>query len=307
MTILNNNQIGNYYHQNPAKLTNSILREALTSQISKAKSRSTLNLKQKLFANQLIAASKDKLKLTYLLNQQLFATSATKETAEAANIPFKNHKLLNLKWSPPTTQTTTAETGTEQPSHLISSDSKTVCFHPYCAGCFETNAVRATQPLRRNAYTYWEISLKESTCQGTSVMIGVGTAQASLNSIGYLNLIGIDKCSWGLSNKGQLWHDNVCTSFCSEDEIFATPDCRIGCLFDGYTGRITYFKNGKLLNPQQACAFADLPVKRCDLYPMVSSTVAKSVLRLECAYESFPTLKDLCRNKLTSIPYSFLN
>ncbi len=150
---------------------------------------------------------------------------------------------------------------------------------------------------------------------GTSVMIGIGTREASLMSDGYLNLIGIDKFSWGLSNKGHLWHDNISRNFCDSFDQTAEQqsDLKIGCLFDGYKGRLAYFKNGQFIN----LAFTNIPVNLYDLYPMVSSTVAKSIIRIESAYESFPSLSDLCRDKLLRdkkslsaaqcIPYSFLN
>jgi len=221
---------------------------------------------------------------------------------QATRVPFKSHKPLDWSWH------YEMESGcnVDSPPLLLSNDAKSVCFHPYCMGCFETNAIRGNKPLKLNALTYWEISLAEGVCAGTSVMVGVGRSRAKLNSNGYINLIGGDAHGWGLSNKGHLWHDNQSRVYCnplSDDNNKGS--IRIGCLFDGYNGRLAFFKNGVCLG----VAFENLldtSNSQCDsddegnllLYPMVSSTVSKSVMRLEMACENFATLKEMCRESV---------
>lgn len=191
---------------------------------------------------------------------------------------------------------------------VLSSDMKSVCLHADCSSCFETCGVRGNKPLKRNALTYWEVTILNKACSGTSLMIGVGTSEASLTSSGYLNLLGNDQCSWGLAHTGTTWHNNESTPYCNQFE--ATGPVTIGCMFDGYNGTLAYYKYGKCLG----VAFKDMFRLKEPLYPMVSSTVAQSVFRIDVVYQSFPTLLELSRqsvldNKLefSDLPRSIVN
>jgi hypothetical protein len=287
MTIFNNQQ--NKYTSYSKSSSSLLLREALTSQVQfKPTNRQAnfLTLKQQF--TRFLSTDQfqlEKSKLNDLLN--IYPTTTSNHFD---NIPIRNYRVLNLTWS------NLNSTGIHEdlPSYILSNDFKSACIHPYCSGCFETYAIRTNQSLKRNCLTYWEISLKDYICSGTSVMIGIGTKEAILASNGYLNLIGMDKNSWGLSNKGHLWHDNISKSFCDsfDDDKHCGRDIRIGCLYDGYSGRVAYFKDGNCIG----VAFMNLPVEM-ELYPMVSSTVAKSIIKLERAFESFPSLKELARAK----------
>ena len=301
MTIFNNIHHKPYSKSSSStSSSSSLLREALTSTVQFKHQRSNqtnfLTLKQQF--TRFLSTDQfqlEKSKLNELLNIYPSASLSshpisTSTPSHIDNIPIKNYRVLNLTWS------NANSTGIHEdlPSFILSNDSKSACIHPYCSGCFETYAIRTNQSLKRNCLTYWEISLKDYVCSGTSVMIGIGTKEAILASNGYLNLIGMDKNSWGLSNKGHLWHDNISKSFCDsfDDDKHCGRDIRIGCLYDGYSGRVAYFKDGKLIG----VAFMNLPVE-IELYPMVSSTVAKSIIKLERAFESFPSLKELARSK----------
>lgn len=199
---------------------------------------------------------------------------------EQSTVPIQTNYQLDLKWE------------SKLDDSVLSSDMKSVCFHADCTGCFETSAVRGNQPLKSNAFTYWEVTILNKNCSGTSLMVGVGTNQASLKSNGYLNLIGKDQFSWGLAHTGTLWHDNRSSSYCNPFE--STGPITIGCLFDGYNGTLSYYKDGKCLG----VAFRNLIQSNEQLYPMVSSTVAKSVFRIDAAYQSFPTLLELSRQSV---------
>ena len=240
--------------------------------------------------NYLDASCLTKAKLNECLNKTCSASSV--------RAPFKAYKPLDWSWSYEMESSCNADS----PPLLLSADAKTVCFHPYCMGCFETNAIRVNRALKLNAFTYWEVSLPEAVCGGTSVMVGVGRRGAKLNANGYINLIGADQQSWGLSNKGALWHDNETRAHCPPFDVDSGANMRIGCLFDGYHGRLAFFRNGVYLG----VAFDNLITRNaqglCDaeheLYAMVSSTVSKSMMRLEVACESFATLKEMCRERV---------
>ena len=171
-------------------------------------------------------------------------------------------------------------------------------FHPNKS--FGTSAIRGDRPLLKNAFTYWQITISDRIF-GTSIMIGIGTKDAKTKSIGYLNLLGIDSNSWGLSHKGILWHDNCSKQFTN---AFDENKCvKIGCLFDGYKGRLAYFINDVYMG----IAFDDIKVARrmeggeekgeeveC-LYPMISSTMSQCIMKLDFCYQTFPTLQEICR------------
>lgn len=193
-------------------------------------------------------------------------------------------------------------------SLLISDDSKSVCIHSDCQSCFETEAVRGGTPLKRQAFTYWEVSILNENLSGTSIQIGLGNRDASTKAFGYLNLLGSDSNSYGLSHDGRIWHANQINNFCGP---WNESQVKIGCLFNGFTGKLSFFKNGTPLG----VAFENIDMTK-DWFPMVSSTAVQSGFRFECVYESFPSLMDICRKavlknqmKLSreAVPVSVLN
>jgi SPRY domain-containing SOCS box protein 3 len=204
------------------------------------------------------------------------------------NVPIKSgyHKI-DWQWSQSTEST------------ILSNDKKSVCFHAECESCFETDAVRGNKPLKRNAFTYWEVNILNEHLNGTSMQIGIGNKNAHFNTIGYLNLLGSDKNSYGLTHTGQLWHRNEGTKFC---ESWNEPEAIIGCLFNGYNGQLSYYKNGKCLG----VAFKNIDMNE-NLYPMISSTIAQSAFRLGFVCETFPSLKDLCRKSIVEQRISTFN
>lgn len=57
----------------------------------------------------------------------------------------------------------------------------------------------------------------------------------------FTNLLGEDKNGWGLSHKGLLWHDGMARNYTKRfKENQAT---KIGILFDGIAGTLTYYKD----------------------------------------------------------------
>lgn len=73
------------------------------------------------------------------------------------------------------------------------------------------------------------------------MMFGIGTKKARLHVNAFTNLLGEDKNGWGLSHKGLLWHGGIARNYTKRfKENQAT---RIGILFDGIAGTLTYYKD----------------------------------------------------------------
>ena len=144
---------------------------------------------------------------------------------------------------------------------------------------------------------YWEIQVTDRLF-GTSMMFGVATRNCAVHADSFVNLIGTDCHGWGLSHKGILWHDSLWSKYTKPfKENTAT---RIGMLYDGHTGTLTYFKDGVNLG----IAFKDLNKISDKLYPMVCSTAAKTQMTLIKTCRDFYNLQDMCRhiiwNKLSN-------
>lgn len=120
-------------------------------------------------------------------------------------------------------------------------------------------------------------------------MFGIGTKKARLHVSNFINLIGEDENSWGLSHKGLLWHKGQFAHYTKPfRENQATT---VGVLFDGIEGTLTFYKDGECLG----VAFEGLQQIREPLYPMVSSTAAKTEMALVYMKRDFVNLQDRCR------------
>ena len=73
-------------------------------------------------------------------------------------------------------------------------------------------------------------------------MFGIGTQKARLHVDAFVNMLGENEDSWGLSHKGCLWHNGSYRHYTKnfKENISTT----IGILFDGIAGTLTYFKDG---------------------------------------------------------------
>ena len=121
---------------------------------------------------------------------------------------------------------------------------------------------------------------------GTSMMFGIGTRKSLLHMESFVNLIGCDVNAWGLSHKGLLWHNDEWKSFTKPfPENKATT---LGLLFDGVAGTLSYFKDGVDLG----VAFTGLNLVKDKLYPMISSTAAKTEMTLQNMQRDFFNLQD---------------
>ena len=85
------------------------------------------------------------------------------------------------------------------------------CISCFCISRFHPNeskggtaGVRGTRMLNGGRF-YWEINVSQRVF-GTSMMFGIGTKSARLHVDAFVNMLGVDTNSWGLSHKGSLWH-----------------------------------------------------------------------------------------------------
>ena len=162
---------------------------------------------------------------------------------------------------------------------------KTVHFHPNWSN--GTAAVRGNTPLKHGRH-YWEISLTKRIF-GTSMMFGLCTKKSRMHVDSFINLLGEDNQSWGLSHKGLVWHKGKWRHYTkSFRENEATT---IGLLLDCDQGTLTYYKDGACLG----IAFTGLDKVDEDLYPVISSTAAKTEMTLGVTLRGFHDLQDRCR------------
>ena len=163
-------------------------------------------------------------------------------------------------------------------------------FHPNWSN--GTAGVRGTRVLNGGRF-YWEINVSQRIF-GTSMMFGIGTRKARLHVDAFVNMLGEDENSWGLSHKGLLWHGGHHKQYIKPfRENIATT---IGLYFDGVSGTLTYFKDNVCLG----VAFTGLHDITEPLYPIVCSTAAKTEMALGVLKRDFQSLQDRCRATILS-------
>ncbi|KAL3868904.1 hypothetical protein ACJMK2_041659 [Sinanodonta woodiana] len=167
---------------------------------------------------------------------------------------------------------------------------ETAHFHPNWSN--GTAAVRGTRCLNYGRH-YWEIKVSQRIF-GTSMMFGVGTKKARLYVDAFVNLLGEDGESWGLSHKGLIWHNAKCRQYCKP--FRENESTVIGILFDWNNGTLSYYKDGE----DMGVAFAGLNRCQDSLYPIVCSTAAKTEMTLGKRRRSFLNLQDRCRATIIS-------
>ncbi|XP_007885827.1 SPRY domain-containing SOCS box protein 3 [Callorhinchus milii] len=150
-----------------------------------------------------------------------------------------------------------------------------------------TAGVRGTKGFNHGEH-YWEIEFLEPP-YGTSVMVGAGTRRALLHTGNYqfINMLGMDSESWGLSYKGTIWHDGQSRQY---TEPFYEQATIIGINLNLYTGTMTFYRNGQNLG----VAFSGLNKVGASLYPIASSTAAETELQLGVRGCRFHSLQEWC-------------
>lgn len=173
---------------------------------------------------------------------------------------------------------------------LLGTRQQTAHFHPNWSN--GTAGVRGTRCLNYGTH-YWEVKVSQRLF-GTSMMFGVGTKHARLHVDAFVNLVGEDDQSWGLSHKGVAWHSGKRRNFTKPfHENEATT---VGILFDWSKGTLSYFKDGESLG----VAFTGLNRVNQELYPIVCSTAAKTEMTLGRRRRMYHNLQDRCRAAIMS-------
>lgn len=122
------------------------------------------------------------------------------------------------------------------------------------------------------------------------MMFGVGTASTRLHVDAFINLLGENQCSMGLSHKGLAWYNGSWKQYTKPfRENEATT---LGLLFHGIKGTLTYYKDGECLG----VAFDGLQNIEQNLYPIVTSTAAKTEMTLANTRRCYTSLQDRCRS-----------
>jgi len=182
------------------------------------------------------------------------------------------------------------------PDQLASSiqiDGKTVVFHPnYSSG---TAAVVGDKSLAGQQHHYWELKLM-FPMYGTDVMVGLATKKLDIATFSrqFVSLIGQDANSWGYSYHGYTQHSGIKTRY---GQKWKKGDF-IGIHLDAWRGHLSFFHN---LVPQ-GLAFTGL--SGLELFPVVSSTAAKSEIKLVTALSFDTSLQFECYKKLLEIHHS---
>jgi len=171
---------------------------------------------------------------------------------------------------------------------LVQNNSREVYFHPdYSCG---TAAIRGKRQLNEGEEHYWEIKMS-SAVYGTDMMIGVGASTVDLNKYKsqFCSIIGKDTDSWGISYFGTLHHNGKTKEYTRKFERGSI----IGCHLDLWKGTLSFYKNGEPLG----IAFDGLLGKK--LYPLISSTAARTKMKLLCSYNTNFSLQYLCCKQIS--------
>ncbi|XP_057187688.1 SPRY domain-containing SOCS box protein 3 isoform X2 [Triplophysa rosa] len=145
---------------------------------------------------------------------------------------FRDHIWESWKW----------DSHSKSPDAQLSPCRQSVYFHVSpLLDSQGTAGVRGTKGFTHGEH-YWEIEFLEPP-YGCSVMVGVGTQNALLHTGDkrFINLIGMDSESWGLSYKGFIWHNGRSRKY---TEPFYDKNTVIGILLDLSAGTLTFYRNG---------------------------------------------------------------
>ena len=150
--------------------------------------------------------------------------------------------------------------------------------------------------LTAGKHYYWELRMI-TPVYGTDVMIGVATERANIDSHinSFSSLLGKDTESWGYSYHGNIRHNGKVKKYYN-GRIWG-QGAILGVHLDMWRGTLEFYVNRKPLG----VAFSGIPLT--GVYPIVSSTAAKSGMRLICAQSHESSLAfDCIRALMKNIP-----
>lgn len=180
---------------------------------------------------------------------------------------------FDWKWDPKTLSS----------SVCLTRGNKEVMFHPdYSCG---TAAAKGSKPLCQGGEYYWEIKMT-SAVYGTDMMLGVCNSDMDVTQYktSFCSLIGKDSNSWGLSYTGNFYHKGKAQKYSSRFDHGTV----IGVHLDTWHGKISFFKDNEPLG------VAAKGLNGKPLYPVVSSTAARTKMRLQRSSSSSFSLQYLC-------------
>ena len=163
-----------------------------------------------------------------------------------------------------------------------------IIFHPtYSAG---TASVFGSLPLLTPHHHYWEVKML-SPVYGTDVMVGLATKAINTTSHthSFASLLGHDSHSWGFSYQGFVQHGGKKVAYGSRWGKGNT----VGVHYDSWRGTVEFYLDRKPLG----LACTGLLGK--EVFPIVSSTAAKSEMKLVTAQSFSNNLQFSCLKKLS--------
>jgi len=175
-------------------------------------------------------------------------------------------------------------------SCLVSEDGVEVEFHPHFS--LGTAIATGNSVLTGGYQHYWEVKVTRNV-YGTDVMVGVTTENLDFSDSrhNFASVIGQDAESWGFSYQGYKQHAGIKSKYAGNPYLLHNSDIRsdpvwaigslVGVHLDTFRGTLEFYLNRRPLG----VAFQGLKNKQ--LYPIVSSTSARSGMKLICA-QSFP-------------------
>ena len=94
------------------------------------------------------------------------------------------------------------------------------------------------------------------------LMFAVGSKNARIHVDAFLNILGEDENSWGLSHKGLIWHGGKNKQYIKPFK--ENVPTKVGIFFDGNVGNPTFYKDNCCLG----IAFSGLNKITEPLYPI---------------------------------------
>ena len=117
-------------------------------------------------------------------------------------------------------------------------------------------------------------------------MIGIGSSSVNLNNArtAFTSLLGKDSESWGLSYLGTIQHKGEMKQFTTKLD----RDTIVGIHLDMWHGTLSIYNNGR------PCGVAYSGLQNKELYPMLSSTAARTRMKLKRSCCLATSLQYLC-------------
>eukprot|EP00092_Neocalanus_flemingeri_P003814 GFUD01004108.1.p1 GENE.GFUD01004108.1~~GFUD01004108.1.p1 ORF type:complete len:413 (+),score=155.34 GFUD01004108.1:158-1240(+) len=163
-----------------------------------------------------------------------------------------------------------------------------IIFHPtYSSG---TASVFGSIPLVSPYHHYWEVKML-SPVYGTDMMVGLATKEINTTSHthSFASLLGHDSHSWGFSYQGFVQHKGKKVVYGRRWGKGNT----VGVHYDSWRGTLEFYLDRQPLG----LAFSGLQGK--EVFPIVSSTAAKSEMKLITAQSFQNNLQFSCLKKLS--------